>query len=698
MADINHDGHPPTVVMTSGKASRSDVKPTPKEVTLRINPSPKKRLSILFSFPILFLLAIPFWWYTTSIERLPLPTDRIDDLGLFGFPEITTKILVTADQAAFPTPPPGKAVFEVPVILQSLGKEVIKGVDGIYERQRPKKWRDWELVYEDDKTHPAPLRIHIRRFEHANTSWPLEPYVQPPESGLMTSGIPAGTLVIPVHPDQVGDRFLKQHYKIALINSILSLFPDQPPSIPLRALKYSPNITLSFVLLNEDASDGSYVRRWDIKEAIHEHILPHLEPLKNVFNFTIESQILYHAPLTFEPTYQSVPSAQNQNQNQNQDDQVAKAIEAASQGDSDAELVARELIDGRVEKAYIIDEEMMKIFVNSEKWSLDSGSTNNPVLRFLLYVPKESHRPMRLSTSDSAQSFLLPQFGGVVLLNTPPSLASSEAYGLPLAALAPSFHLFTQHLYSLLALPTLIDPGKIHPPPPASPLHPPSPLWQCITPWQVYQVYLSRGKENADEALKTLVGIKRLVAKIREMKVGEGVRGKVNGAVERLERLSTAQSALDNFILTRDAVGLANRAFFDPSMMGLLYFPDEHKFAVYTPLFAPIAVPLLLGLLKELIAWKKRRSAKAKAAANADDNVVGEDNNLEPRGGADTRMEDTPIRTEVQVEAPSLAPAVFDVSLSRGSVDGNASVANDGGISSEQSGTGTRVLRSRGKR
>ncbi|WVQ93157.1 hypothetical protein IAU59_000221 [Kwoniella sp. CBS 9459] len=651
-------------------------KPTPKQVTARINPSARKRLSILFSFPVLFLLAIPFWWYTTSIERLPLPTARIDHLGGVRFPDIKTKILVTADKSAFPTPPPGKAVFEVPVILESLGKEVTKGVDGIYERQRPKKQRTWDLVYEDDKAHPAPLRVHIRRFEHANTSWPLEPYVQPAETGLMTSGIPAGTLVIPVHPDQVGDRFLKQHYKIAMINSILSLFPDQPPTIPLKALKYSPNITLSFVLLNEDASEGSYVRNWDIKEAVNEHILPHLEPLKDVFNFTIESQLLYHAPLTFEPTYQSIPSSTN--------GQIQKAVDAASQGDSEAELVARELIDDKVEKGYIIDEEMMKVFVNSEKWSLDSGSTNNPVLRFLLYVPKQTHRPMSLSTTDSAQSFLLPQFGGVVLLNPPSSLPTAEAYDLPLPALAPAFHLFTQHLYSLLALPTLLDPGKINSPPPASPLLPPSPLWQGITPWQVYQVYLSRGKKNAEEAVKTLVGIKRLVGKIREMKVGEGVRGKVNGAVERLEQLSIARSAVENFVLTRDAVGLANRAFFDPSMMGLLYFPDEHKFAVYTPLFAPIAVPLILGLLKELIAWKKRRSAKAQAKDDLSE--VHED---------PAQIFAPSLQKQ---DVPSLAPAVNAVPATLDSDSGtdrtvDESVGRNGTVELEP-----RVLRSRAKR
>ena len=47
-----------------------------------------------------------------------------------------------------------------------------------------------------------------------------------------------------------------------------------------------------------------------------------------------------------------------------------------------------------------------------------------------------------------------------------------------------------------------------------------------------------RTKENSEEARKTLKGIVRLVAKIREMKVGEGVRGKGLGAVERLEKVS----------------------------------------------------------------------------------------------------------------------------------------------------------------
>lgn len=43
--------------------------------------------------------------------------------------------------------------------------------------------------------------------------------------------------------------------------------------------------------------------------------------------------------------------------------------------------------------------------------------------------------------------------------------------------------------------------------------------------------------------------------------------------------------------------------------------PDEHKFAVYTPLFAPVAVPIVLGLIKEILGWRRRRRARRAAEA-----------------------------------------------------------------------------------
>lgn len=53
----------------------------------------------------------------------------------------------------------------------------------------------------------------------------------------------------------------------------------------------------------------------------------------------------------------------------------------------------------------------------------------------------------------------------------------------------------------------------------------------------MHQVLLARLEENFQEGKETLKGIVRLVRKIGEMKVGEGVRDTVLGAVIRLERV-----------------------------------------------------------------------------------------------------------------------------------------------------------------
>jgi len=134
---------------------------------------------------------------------------------------------------------------------------------------------------------------------------------------------------------------------------------------------------------------------------------------------------------------------------------------------------------------------------------------------------------------------LLPQYGSVALLN-PPTNDAEATYHLSLENLNPSFHIFTQHLYSLLALPHLPESEYLHPCPSPSPFNAPSDLIPPLSIWQVDQVLRQRAKENSEEARKTLAGIVRLVGKIKEMKLEKGVRDTVLGAVERLEKVSSS--------------------------------------------------------------------------------------------------------------------------------------------------------------
>lgn len=70
--------------------SGGDHRVLPSEVTRRLNPSVPHRLLVTLSFPLLILLAVPFWWYCTSIQRLPFPTARISALETSVVSAVTT--------------------------------------------------------------------------------------------------------------------------------------------------------------------------------------------------------------------------------------------------------------------------------------------------------------------------------------------------------------------------------------------------------------------------------------------------------------------------------------------------------------------------------------------------------------------------------------------------------------------------------
>ena len=64
------------------------------------------------------------------------------------------------------------------------------------------------------------------------------------------------------------------------------------------------------------------------------------------------------------------------------------------------------------------------------------------------------------------------------------------------------------------------------------------------------------------------------------------------------------QEALQQSSLARDA---AEKSFSDPSILALLYFPDDQKFAIYIPLFLPVGLPLIVAYLEILKQWKKNK-------------------------------------------------------------------------------------------
>ena len=82
----------------------------------------------------------------------------------------------------------------------------------------------------------------------------------------------------------------------------------------------------------------------------------------------------------------------------------------------------------------------------------------------------------------------------------------------------------------------------------------------------------------------------------------------IKQAHEQLARRpNSAMDLCRAFLNSKRAVELAEKAFFDPSMTAMVYFPIEHQYAVYAPLFFPMAVPLLSAFIREIKAIKAAR-------------------------------------------------------------------------------------------
>jgi phosphatidylinositol glycan class S len=125
----------------------------------------------------------------------------------------------------------------------------------------------------------------------------------------------------------------------------------------------------------------------------------------------------------------------------------------------------------------------------------------------------------------------------------------------------------------------------------------------------------TRTLENVVNTISTLRSLAQLVNEIPNMVVEDHINIKVRQSLDALELVSQAlrkERYVEALQKSIEAIELAEKAFFDPTMVSMLYFPDEHKYAIYMPLFVPISVPLVMALLKEVKKLKQQQKKKTK--------------------------------------------------------------------------------------
>lgn len=281
---------------------------------------------------------------------------------------------------------------------------------------------------------------------------------------------------------------------------------------------------------------------WDIEEAVQQYIEPLLRRLSPVSKFHVDTQVQLFA--SFSPS------------------------------------IAGPQLD-EATNTYKLLQTDLSGFINAAEWPLSPSIGSGPTINMVLYVPGPNQSPLLLETGGN--SWTIPQWGGVQILNP----NNTQASRLTTQDLKPVMLTFADQLMALLGVPSSPKPSLA---------------------MRIASLKRERATSLILSASSTLGALVRLTRKLESIAIPASVATSVDETISHLDqacgnlREGRYQLALEN---ARVAEEEAEKAFFEPSMVGQVYFPDEHKVAVYVPLLGPMAVPLVMSALKELKSWRQ---------------------------------------------------------------------------------------------
>ncbi|KAI9311183.1 phosphatidylinositol-glycan biosynthesis class S protein [Dichotomocladium elegans] len=526
---------------------------------------------VVASFWAFILIGLPFWWKTTEVYRANLPLDEIEAWrsGENCQLELPTTFVIHIPQS-------------LPPHLQERLSEELNKKSACATFPVNVKWDQWikspeyDIEHLVNSHHDAPVgEYHVYIDEKpASTSDPHDTVVV---GHLRTSVIQLAN----ISEERISQAVL-QLAKITLAEEFQELGQmachadqarDKNDVNRMRILKYSPRYQITFSLMN--SNPDRLIVDWSIRDAVKTYLYPMLKELAVVSNFTVDSQVQNYASLSMQPLFRERPGKPGY---------------------------------------YYFNQEHLPHFINSAEWNLASTISSYPTINFILYIPSPDqrlwiHDAHQRTVPDNA--FLIPRWGGVIIKN-PPGRHGGH-YTFDKSKLQPVMRIFVSQLRSLLGIQELKSSEtaefKVT-------LH--TSAKTGVTLLEKDNLVRRRTVENIVNAASTLNSLSQLVAEIPNMVVLDEIALQVHDALNALQRgCSSLQAAEYERALQHSvqAIELAEKAFFNPTMVSMLYFPDEHKYAIYMPLFVPITVPLIMAVVKGI---KERKQAAAAAAAAAE--------------------------------------------------------------------------------
>ncbi|XP_072909104.1 GPI transamidase component PIG-S [Hemitrygon akajei] len=542
------------------------------------------KLSAACIAAVVVLVGLPLWWKTTETYRASLPYSQISELDLLLL-DISVPVEVVFVRGTL-TPEQQKKLL--PQTQFSYKRTQVDGKTGLKYRYE-KTYRAVTGLEQDalmSKDVEGAVVTLSQVYESPAGSVVI--YVVPTDSQLMPDEVSvyigkhrASLLRSPVtgsHSVQdvlrdIDDSieeilqtvsFTDDMVVAALSNRVPSgTFGADSFTATSTAFKSSLGYEITFSLLNPDPKSHDIC--WDIERAVNNYVQPFLDKLSFVANFSVDSQILYYAVLGVTPRFDKASSS------------------------------------------FSLTEGSLSHVINPVEAKLGSNvASSYPVLNFLLYVPEYSHSPLYIRDSSGSpvesNAFHSPRWGGILIYNVDQQQVNKTL--LPVSVkvdMARVMEVFLSQLRLLMGI------QKVQPPPDTVIQ---SPGNMVVTDWETDRLLCVRTVENIATATNTLTSLAQLIDEIGNIVINDNIASEVYSAVASVQQSLKELEAgrlLPAFQASKEAITSSEKAFFDPSLLHLLYFPDDQKFAIYIPLFLPMCVPIVLSLAKAGMDRKWRR-------------------------------------------------------------------------------------------
>ncbi|RHZ83249.1 hypothetical protein Glove_99g319 [Diversispora epigaea] len=564
----------------------------------------KIRRLIMLSIWVIILIGLPLWWKTTEIYRAQLPFAEIEEwskkrekldikfsthFSLF----IATNVLEGNNNLDFKN------------LDVRLKESITSKYNFIYSKHdvintsksiqfpvkfKIKEWNEWKDVLKED------FNLGQLNFTSKNGKYAF--YILPGNNENQKTKVLVGNQRQAIVQIEQIEHWNIDFIEKTISNIIFNLFlPEQiatkkfilEPSTEanveldsMRTMKYSPMYQVTFSLMNGDPS--SLLVNWDIDQTVNKYLKPFVDKISVISNLIVESQIQHYARLTFEPQQKKITENINYNINNNDND-----------------------------KYFYLTPDLLPHFINAAEWKLASAVSSYPTLNFILYVPSLEQSPLYIQDSKENiiknNAFLIPRWGGVVINNPD---RSTGIHNFTSEELKSVMSIFIMQLRGLLGVQDFwVEAGSGLDS--SITIEFTSPQNTAITMWELDSLVRRRIAENIVATILTLKSLSQLVAEIPNMVVLDHIQTEVLLALDSLKKSCTSlqeeqyEIALQH---AKKAIERAESAFFDPTMVSMLYFPDEHKYAIYMPLFVPISVPLIVALLREIKEFRENKKKK----------------------------------------------------------------------------------------